>query len=130
MGVAVDEIQATKWFRRAAEAGHPAAMWHLAQRYRDGLGIEKDDAAAIQWSHWAAESGNADAMMEMARRHSRGMGIARSNRAAMQWQWKARSTQVTHWWRRISGKEWSWPGLPAPLPLPTAGSPGPDVVRT
>jgi TPR repeat protein len=128
-GVVANEGEATKWFRRSAEAGHPSAMLRLAQRYRDGLGVERDDDAATRWTVLAAEAENPDAMLELARLHELGLGVPRSRRLAMQWRLKARAAQVVRWWNRVTGKEWSWPGLPAPLPVPNSGASQVSVVR-
>jgi TPR repeat protein len=50
----VDYREASHWFRRAAEAGHPIAMGYLGYLYDRGLGVEKDDEEAVKWYRRAA----------------------------------------------------------------------------
>jgi len=48
-GFPKDEAESFKWFKQAAESGHPESMVHVARAYRDGLGTQKDVQAAIFW---------------------------------------------------------------------------------
>ena len=117
-GVDVDQVAATKWLLRSAQAGHHIAMTQLARRYQDGTGIKKSNSSAVEWFQRAATAGNEDAMIEMARRHSQGDGVERNTTTAADWRRKARAKQLSRWWRRLTGKkDWSWPGLLAPLPF-------------
>ena len=117
-GVDVDDVAATKWLLRSAQADHHIAMTQLARRYQDGTGIEKSNSSAVEWFQRAATAGNEDAMIEMARRHSQGDGVERNTTTAADWRRKARAKQISRWWRRLTGKkDWSWPGLLAPLPF-------------
>jgi len=58
-GIGQDNEQAAIWFERAAENGHPYAMFRIADMYQNGLGVEQDKAMAAQWFRTAAETGAA-----------------------------------------------------------------------
>ena len=44
LGVAKDEAEAVKWFRKAAEQNYARAQYNLGLRYIKGQGVAKDDA--------------------------------------------------------------------------------------
>ena len=45
-GLAKDEREAVKWFRKAAEQGHVSAQFNLANMYDSGKGIPENDREA------------------------------------------------------------------------------------
>jgi TPR repeat protein len=50
VGVPQDLAEAAKWYRRAAEAGHPRSMSILVEMYAAGRGgLPRDDAQAVNW---------------------------------------------------------------------------------
>jgi hypothetical protein len=61
-----------------AEAGDVKAQVDLAQRYRDGKGVEKDIKLAMQWAHRAADAGNAEAMDFVGHAYLRGADVKRN----------------------------------------------------
>jgi len=56
-GVEKDDVEAVKWFRKAAEQGNAHAQVKLGECYRNGTGVEKDDVGAVKWFRKAAEQG-------------------------------------------------------------------------
>src|SRR5262249_12404059 len=46
-GVARDDAEAARWYRRAADANHAAAVLTLGWIYIDGRGVPRDEAAGI-----------------------------------------------------------------------------------
>jgi TPR repeat protein len=48
-GVARDEVQAVKWFRKAAELGNQDAQYFLASQYMRGEGVAQSDVMAYMW---------------------------------------------------------------------------------
>src|SRR5437879_5366095 len=54
-------IEAAKWYRLAAEHGHAAAQYSLADFYEHGSGVREDQAEAAKWYRRAAEKGHAAA---------------------------------------------------------------------
>jgi TPR repeat protein len=64
-GVAKDETEAARLFRKAADAGNAIAMNSLGGMYRDGRGVAKDETEAVRLFRKAAEAGNAIAMAQL-----------------------------------------------------------------
>jgi TPR repeat protein len=60
-GVAKDDREAVKWYRKAAEQGNAPAQYSLGVMYEDGRGVTKDESEAVKWYRKAAEQGDADA---------------------------------------------------------------------
>ena len=60
-GIAVDDAEAGRWYRAAAEQGHGLAQLNLGILYDTGEGVEEDDALAREWYRKAADQdlGNA-----------------------------------------------------------------------
>jgi TPR repeat protein len=60
-GVTKNDIEAAKWFRKAAEQGYANAQKNLGLMYDDGTGVTKNDIEAAKWYRKAAEQGHAGA---------------------------------------------------------------------
>ena len=61
-GYKKDELEAFKWYLRAAEAGMPRAMGEVAERYREGIGVRRDWDASLVWADKGAEKGDAQSL--------------------------------------------------------------------
>jgi len=48
-GVKKDDVEAAKWYRKAAEQGISIAQFDLGVMYYRGEGVRKDDAEAVRW---------------------------------------------------------------------------------
>ena len=57
-GVAQDNAEALKWYRKAAEQGHASAQYNLGYMYEYGIGVAKDLHEARKWYQKAAAQGN------------------------------------------------------------------------
>ena len=57
-GVPQDDIQAVKWFRKAADQGVDRAQFILSLIYEQGLGVPQDYVLAHMWSNLAAARGS------------------------------------------------------------------------
>ena len=68
-GVAHDDAEAVRWYRKAADAGYAPAMRNLGMAYLNGLGVAKDGAEALGWYRKAAALGD-----EQSRRRSSASG--------------------------------------------------------
>ena len=75
MGVEQDYAEAVKWFKEAAEAGHPAGKMNLAISYFEGEGIEQDKEKAVALLIEASEY-MADAQYLLAQCYENGEGTA------------------------------------------------------
>jgi len=90
---ALDELdknyeEAIDLLKRAAQQGHPLAMYNLALHYRAGIGVQRDFGQAAEWFAKAAESGLVSAMVEngLALKTGRGQPSSRANpRRAVEW---------------------------------------------
>jgi TPR repeat protein len=57
-GVSQDDVEAVKWFRRAAGQGYAVAQTCLGMAYSRGLGVSQDLVLAYMWCSLAAMRGN------------------------------------------------------------------------
>lgn len=64
-GVAKDDAEAVRWFRKAAEQGNADGQFELGYMYERGKGIAKDEVEAGKWYQKAAALGNANAMRRL-----------------------------------------------------------------
>lgn len=85
IGVPVDLAQASAWYRKAAEQGHPAAQAWLGNSYLEGGGVPRDWAEALQWYRRAADQGNPAGQVGLGTMYDRGMGVPQDQGQAVQW---------------------------------------------
>ncbi|MBQ7690899.1 MAG: SEL1-like repeat protein [Muribaculaceae bacterium] len=57
-GMAQDNTEAVRWFRKAAEQGHAKAQVQLGECYLRGDGVAKNHAEGVRWLRKAAERGH------------------------------------------------------------------------
>ena len=74
-GVAVDELQAAKWYRKAADLGHADSQCHIGMAYSKGKGVPKDLEQAAFWYRRAAEQGYDAALALLAECYLNGEGV-------------------------------------------------------
>lgn len=74
--VRVPEIE-VRWYKRAAEYGHPESQYRLAGHYAEGLGVEKNLSLAAKWYLKSAEQGNVDAQCQVGYCYLLGRGLPR-----------------------------------------------------
>src|SRR5262249_55524013 len=74
-GVPVDNGEALRWFRLAADKGNAHAMERLGGMYRDGLGVERDYDRAMAWYRKAADKGDLAALAGIGWMHYHGLGV-------------------------------------------------------
>jgi len=80
-----DVSAAFKWFRKAAEQGHPQAQYKIAAAYHFGKGIAVDPELAVLWYRRAAGQGVGEAQHNLAHMLLNGIGTARSAGEAARW---------------------------------------------
>ena len=87
----VDEQEASKLLRQAAQQGLPLAMYNLGLHYKYGMGdIQQDITQADEWFSKAAESGLVSAMVERAEALQRGLTPGGGDgRRAIEWYQRA-----------------------------------------
>ena len=88
-GAAANDVEAVKWFRKAAEQNDPAAQSNLGVCYANGQGVEKDDAEAVKFYREAAERNNAPAQYNLGNTYFRGQGVETDEVEGAKWLRKA-----------------------------------------
>ena len=71
-GVGKDDVEAAKWFRKAAEQGHDWAQCLLGLMYRAGKGVNRDNAEAVKWFYKSAEQGHKIAQNQLKQMYKNG----------------------------------------------------------
>ena len=84
-GVAQSDVEATKWYRRAARRGNARAQHSLGWMYRNGRGVPQNDAEAVKWHRWAAEQGYVPAQYSLGWCAKEGIGMAQDHVEAYKW---------------------------------------------
>lgn len=74
--IRIPEIE-FRWYKRAAEFGHPEAQYDLASLYDRGIGVKKNPSLAAKWYLKSAELGNADAQCQVGYLYLLGRGLPR-----------------------------------------------------
>ena len=64
-GVAKDQVEAVKWYRKAAEQNYARAQNNLGVCYAEGEGVAKDQVEAVKWFRKAAEQNYAEAQYNL-----------------------------------------------------------------
>ena len=85
LGVGLDDIEAVRWFRKAAEQGLADAQFLLGWAYYHGQGVPQDFAEAARWFRRAADQGDANAQYYLAFRYYNGQGVPRDCVRARMW---------------------------------------------
>ncbi|WP_309572594.1 tetratricopeptide repeat protein [Deinococcus sp.] len=64
-GVQINEREAVRWYRQAAQGRQVSAMGRLGDLYAQGQGVSQDDTQAAQWYVKAAQAGQVHAMQRL-----------------------------------------------------------------
>ena len=88
-GVAMDQAEAVKWVRKAADQGYPMAQFSLANCYDNGNGVTKDPVEAAKWMRKAADQGFVSAQYSLAAYYASGEGVSQNLAEAAKWTRKA-----------------------------------------
>ncbi|HEX9770376.1 MAG TPA: SEL1-like repeat protein [Kiloniellales bacterium] len=77
--------KAAERFQVAAEAGHSAAAYELAEAYWQGDGVARDDEAATKWLTTAADRGEPRAQYLLGAAYYGGLGVEQDDALALHW---------------------------------------------
>lgn len=90
-GVSKDELNAMKWYRKAAEQGNSTAQINIASMYLNDTGIPKSLQLqqAEVWVRMAAEQGHPKAQAALAAMYANGDGLVKDAQQAVAWFRKA-----------------------------------------
>ncbi len=80
-----DPVEATRWFRKAAEQGQRNAQTSMGFAYLEGRGVAKDEAEAARWYRQAAEQGEGLAQWQLAWMSQEGRGMPANQDEALKW---------------------------------------------
>lgn len=92
IGIPKNPVEALKWYRKAAENGHPQAQYLMGRGYHTGKGVPKDQTEAFKWWRKAAEQGHATSQFNLGVMFFRGRGTSQDFSEAARW-FKVRSMQ-------------------------------------
>ncbi len=98
--VALDAVEAARWYRLAAEQrdeearlvvqqmaerGNALAQVALASMYATGQGLPEDGGEALRWYRLAAEQGSVEAQIALGGMYAEGRGVAQDETEALRW---------------------------------------------
>ena len=84
-GVPKDEVEAVKWFRKAADQGYAYAQSNLGVMYEHGRGVVKNEVEAVKWYRKAADQGYALAQFNLGLMYANGRGVPKDEAEAYKW---------------------------------------------
>ncbi|MCC5786383.1 MAG: SEL1-like repeat protein [Phycisphaerales bacterium] len=84
-GVRENEVEAVRWFRKAADEGDAEGQAGLGWMYALGVGVLKDETEAAKWFRKAAEQGFAVAQNALGWMYENGHGVHRDEAEAARW---------------------------------------------
>lgn len=80
-----DPVASAKWYRQAAEQGHPKAALKLAEIYSSEKLLGKNDIEELKWWKVAAEQGESMGQSMVGWIYDHGEGVARDEAEAVKW---------------------------------------------
>ena len=83
--VAKDDVEAVKWFRKAADQGYAAGQNGLGFMYVTGDGVPKDEAEAVKWFRKAADQRYAKGQFNLGLMYDNGQGVPKDEAEAYKW---------------------------------------------
>jgi S1-C subfamily serine protease len=83
--VAKDEVEAVKWYRKAAGQDYAMAQFNLGFCYANGQGVAKDEVEAVKWFRKAAEQNLPDAQYNLGVCYYSGQGLSTNLVEAAKW---------------------------------------------
>jgi TPR repeat protein len=84
-GVPRNSVEATKWYRKAADQQHAVAQFSLGMMYANGEGVPHSDSEAAQWYRLAADQGLAGAQFNLGIMYAEGKGVPQDHVLAHMW---------------------------------------------
>ena len=81
--MAQDDVEAVKWFRKAADQGNDWAQNNLGICYHKGKGVPQDSGEAVKWYRKAADQGYARAQYNLGWCYHKGEGVRQDDAEAV-----------------------------------------------
>ena len=88
-GLAVNKLEAIKWYKLAAEAGEIDAQNNLGTCYSKGDGVAINKPEAFKWYKRSAEAGQVDALCNLGAFYFNGTGVAANKLEGFKWMKRA-----------------------------------------
>lgn len=85
IGVAKNNIEALKWYNKAADQGNTSAQLIVGVRYAEGIGVVQDYEEALRWYHEAAKQNNSKAQIAIGLMYANGTGVEKDRDRACEW---------------------------------------------
>ena len=85
----VDEAEAVKWYKKAAEAGFPEAQTRLGYCYSKGIAVSQDFDKAFNWYQEAANNGDINALVDIGFFYFNGTAVDEDDAEAFTYFYKA-----------------------------------------
>lgn len=95
-GVAQNDAEAVRWYRKGAEQGNARAQCNLGYMYENGKGVARDYAEALKWYRKSAEQGYAYAQDRLGIMYEFGEGVAQDYSEAVRWYRKSAEQGINH----------------------------------
>ncbi len=83
--MAKNQVEAVKWYRKAAEQDVAPAQYDLGFCYSEGNGVAKNQVEAVNWYRKAAEQNFAPAQHNLGVCYSEGEGVAKDYVEGYKW---------------------------------------------
>ena len=96
LGGPKDPIEALLWYQRAAQQGHPKALYNAGRLHAQGIGVPRNYARARAYFERAAKHGIPQAQFNLAALYERGLGVERDEVEAFRWYSLALAGGETH----------------------------------
>ena len=78
-----NNVEAAKWYKKAADNGHGEAAFYLGNLYASGsIDLKQDYKRALDWYRKADSLGNVDALNNLGYLHDEGLGTPRDQKRA------------------------------------------------
>jgi TPR repeat protein len=84
-GIARNDVEASNWYRKAADHGDLAGAFNLGLMYANGQGMARNDAEAVKWFRKAGDQGFAVAQNNLGFMYIYGRGVPRDKVQAYKW---------------------------------------------
>ena len=62
---AQSDVEAARWFRKAADQGDAGAQYNLGIMFKQGSGVAQSDVQAARWYRKAADQGHVQALHKL-----------------------------------------------------------------
>ena len=84
-GIARNDAEALKWYRRAVTKRYAPAQYAMARLYEQGRGVPKSQSSAMKWYRLAGQQGHIAAQLALGLIYDEGRGVPQNGWQAEKW---------------------------------------------